>query len=239
VNQDPGVYTSTTPATGTQQPAGSRIIAVLEHAWSQIRTRHPGVPPVVIITGTGRQTRGYATLGHFGAERWQTTEAESGRLPELFIAGELLAGNGQHSGGRAVLETLLHEAAHGLAHTRGIKDCSRQNRYHNRRFAALATELGLTAPSVPHPTLGWSMATLDEQAAAGWQDVIDAINTARLPHLGALHTAPALAASARAGSRFRVACACEPPRTLSITPKQYETAPLLCGACREPFEPGP
>jgi hypothetical protein len=237
VNQDADAYTSTTPAPSTPDPAGSRIIAVLEAAWSQIRTRHPGVPPVVVITGTGRQARGYATLGHFGADRWQTTGTEGGRLPELFIAGELLAGHGQHSGGRAVLKTLLHEAAHGLAHTRRIKDCSRQNRYHNRRFAALAAELGLTAPSEPHPTLGWSMATLEDQAAAGWQGVIEAIDAARLPHLGALYTAPAPVAASRAGSRFQVACACEQPRTLSITPKQYETAPLLCGACREPFEP--
>src|SRR5579883_3359000 len=68
---------------------GSRIIIVLEAAWSEIRRRHPDVPPVVVITGTGREARGgYATLGHFGAERWQHT---GGRLPELFVAGELLA----------------------------------------------------------------------------------------------------------------------------------------------------
>lgn len=216
-------------------PSGSRIIAVLEHAWSQIRARHPDVPPVVVITGTGRESRGYTTLGHFGAERWQHT---GGRLPELFVAGELLAGLGDHSGGRTVLKTLLHEAAHGLAHTRRIKDCSRQNRYHNTRFAALARELGLTPPTQPHPTLGYSGATLDDETAATWQDVIDAIDTARLPHLGELFTAPAsLTASMRAGARFTVTCACEQPRSLSITPRQYETAPLICGACRATFEP--
>jgi hypothetical protein len=221
-------------STNLPPPTGSRIVAVLEAAWSEIRTRHPGVPPVVVITGTGRASRGYATLGHFGADRWQAAE---GRLPELFIAGELLAGIGGHSGGRTVLKTLLHEAAHGLASTRDIKDCSRQNRYHNTRFAALAGELGLTPPDRPHPTLGYSGATLEDGAAAGWQDVIEAIDTARLPHLGELFPAPAALAASRAGTRFQVACSCEPPRTLSITPKQYETAPLLCGACRAPFEP--
>ena len=214
-------------------PTGSRIICVLEHAWSEIRTRHPDVPPVVVITGTGRESRGYATLGHFGAERWQHA---GGRLPELFIAGELLAGRGGHSGGRTVLKTLLHEAAHGLASSRRIKDCSRQNRYHNTRFAALARELGLTPPTEPHPTLGYSGATLDDQAAATWQNVIDAIDAADLPHLSALPAAPAsLAASTRAGTRFTVACGCEPARSLSITPRQYETAPLICGVCFEPF----
>ena len=224
-----------TSTTTEAVPAGSRIIAVLETAWAEIRHRHPDVPATVIITGTGRETRGYATLGHFGADRWRT--GESDRLPELFIAGELLAGVPECSGGRMVLKTLLHEAAHGLAHTRGVKDCSRQNRYHNQRFAKLATELGLTPPDQPHPTLGWSGATLDDQAAATWAETISLIDAARLPHLGEMFTAPPLAASARAGSRIQVACVCEPPRTLSITPKQFETAPLLCGACLEPFDP--
>jgi hypothetical protein len=35
----------------------------------------------------------------------------------------------------------VHEAAHGLANTRGVKDTSRQGRYHNKRFRALAEEL--------------------------------------------------------------------------------------------------
>jgi hypothetical protein len=227
--------TDTTPAPA---PTGSRIIAILEHAWAEIRARHPDVPPVVVITGTGRESHGYATLGHFGAERWQYSE---GRLPELFIAGELLAGLGGHSGGRTVLKTLLHEAAHGLAHTRKVKDCSRQNRYHNARFAALARELGLTPPEAPHPTLGYSGATLDDPAADAWRDVIEAIDAARLPHLGELSTAaPASAATAtRAGARFTVTCACEPRRSLSITPRQFETAPLICGACRAEFAPEP
>ncbi|WP_156046190.1 hypothetical protein [Herbidospora cretacea] len=54
--------------------------------------------------------------------------------PELFIAGELLA-----LGAARVLQTMLHEAAHALAHVRGIKDTSRSgNRYHNSLFAELA-----------------------------------------------------------------------------------------------------
>ena len=55
-----------------------------------------------------------------------------------------MGGEGLRRGARAVLGTLLHEAAHGVATTRGIKDTSRQGRYHNRRFAELAAELGIT-----------------------------------------------------------------------------------------------
>ena len=226
------VHTSTTPAPAM---TGSRIITVLEAAWSEIQRQHPDVPAVVIITGTGREARGYATLGHFGADRWQT--GKDTKAPELFIAGELLAGTPGCTGGRTVLKTLLHEAAHGVAHTRGVKDCSRQNRYHNQRFARIATELGLDPPEEPHPTLGWSMATLPDSTATAWAQAIDLIDHARLPHLGALLTAPPALASARAGTRIRVGCACEVPRIFSITPKQFETAPLLCGACGQPFDP--
>jgi hypothetical protein len=227
--------------TSTPDPAGSRIIGVLEDAWAAIRARHPDVPAVIVITGTAHEAAGRATLGHFGTDRWSTGIA---RLPELFVAGELLAGAHGHSGGRTVLKTLLHEAAHGLAHTRGVKDCSRQNRYHNRRFAALATELGLTPPSHPHTVLGFSAATLEDPAAETWREVIDAIDAARLPHGAALHLAtepdptgpdgPATGAG-RAGTRISVACACAPPRALSVTPRQYETAPIVCGACWQPF----
>ncbi|WP_297495484.1 hypothetical protein [Pseudonocardia sp.] len=42
-----------------------------------------------------------------------------------------------------MLATLLHEAAHALAHVRGIKDSSRQGRWHNAKFKALSEELGI------------------------------------------------------------------------------------------------
>ena len=117
---------------------GSQIITALEQAWAAVRDQHPDVPDVVIVTGAGSHQKGipegYRLRGHHWPERWVTDPAEH-RMPELFIAGELLAG-----GGRAVLEVMLHEASHALAVVRGIKDCSAEgNRYHNKRFVALAT----------------------------------------------------------------------------------------------------
>jgi len=61
--------------------------------------------------------------------------AEPG-MAELFVGGE-----GLRRGAREVLATLLHEAAHGVATTRGVKDTSRQGRYHNRRFAELGAAI--------------------------------------------------------------------------------------------------
>ena len=69
-------------------------------------------------------------------------------------------------GPRAVVEVMLHEAAHALATRRGIKDTSAAgNRYHNKRFVALAAELGLRGPDVPDKITGWSNCTLTGQDA--------------------------------------------------------------------------
>ena len=107
-------------------------------------------------------------------------------MPELFVAGELLA-----AGGRAVLEVMLHEAAHALAVVRGIRGTSAEgNRYHNKRFVALAAEMGLRGPDRPEKVIGWSDCRITDETAAAYGDVISAIDTARLPFLpdGALGT---------------------------------------------------
>ena len=107
----------------TIEQHGSRIIAALEHAWAAIQDQHPDVPDVVIVTGAGSNQKGtpegYRLRGHHWPERWVLDGQDGPRAPELFIAGELLS-----AGGRAVLEVMLHEAAHALATRRGIKDTS-------------------------------------------------------------------------------------------------------------------
>jgi hypothetical protein len=142
------------PTTPSSQAAASAVVAALERAWSAIRADHPDVPEVVVILGAGSQARrGLFKWGHFAAARWHVAGANH---PEVLVSGE-----GLNRGARAVLATLLHEAAHGLAHTRGVNDTSRQGRWHNRRFAALAAELGLDV-SFDKPT-GWSQSRLTDR----------------------------------------------------------------------------
>lgn len=238
----------------TEANGGSRIISVLEAAWSDIQRRHPDVPGVVMITGTAYQPhkKSELHLGHFGAERWAS---EGSRLPELFVAGELFKTHGGVSGGRRVMETLLHEGAHGVAHTRKIKDCSRQNRYHNNRFAEIARELGLTPPARPHSTIGFSEALLGDETAALWAETIAAFDQAALPYLdlgllAGIIAGPGGAAGegdgdgeeggkkkGRGGARVSVVCGCEPVRKLSLTPKQLEIGGIICALCLGEFAP--
>lgn len=137
----------------TSSPASAPVVAALEAMWETIRDRHPDVPAAVLVLGSGTigMRPGEVKLGHFASTRWRLADASdaSGVLAEVFIGGE-----GLIDGAAAVLGTLLHEAAHAVAHTRQIQDTSRQGRYHNRRYAALAAQMGLTATRVGD--IGWS-----------------------------------------------------------------------------------
>ena len=186
--------TTTTPATieipaqaePVEAPAladqehGSRIITALEGAWAAIREQHPEVPRVVMITGSGQDGRGSLRWGHFGADFW-TVEKEGqkkGRAPELFAGGELLS-----LGGRRTMQTLIHEAAHAVAHVRTIKDTSSAGRYHNKRFAKIAEELGLTSPTKPESIRGFSDCHITDATADRYAAAIDALDAARLPYV--------------------------------------------------------
>ncbi|MFD6918305.1 hypothetical protein [Streptomyces virginiae] len=163
------------PQAGPAETHGSRIITALEGAWAAIRAEHPDVPDVVMITGTGRTVES-VKWGHFGEKRW-TTGAKT-RTHELFAGGELLS-----LGGRRTMQTLLHEAAHALAHVRNIKDTSSDYRYHNKRFVKLAVELGLQGPASPASVIGWSDCQITDAAAARYESVIQALDTASLPYV--------------------------------------------------------
>jgi hypothetical protein len=64
----------------------------------------------------------------------------------------------------------FHEAAHTIASRRGIKDTSRQGRYHNGRFRMIAEEVGLEGER--DPERGWSLLVLSAEAKAGYTDTL-------------------------------------------------------------------
>src|SRR5699024_8985302 len=159
---------------------GKDIINALEKLWGQIRSRHTEVPMVTIVTGSGilNAEPGHITWGHHWANQWH--HDPSGQVTaELFVAGELL-----NDGGGAVLETMLHEAAHALAKVRGIKDtCDVKNRYHNKEFLALAQELGLERPKKRAPKKGFSDSTLTAATKQAYADQIAELDAASLPYI--------------------------------------------------------
>ena len=97
--------------------AASPILKILEETWLEIRRWHPDIPPAVIIIASGTDSKN-PRWGHHAPGRWNVNGQQ---YAEVMISGEGLRRTPEE-----VLGTLLHEAAHALAHARGIKDTSRQ-----------------------------------------------------------------------------------------------------------------
>lgn len=204
---------------------GSQLVGALERAWAAIRVLHPEVPAAVMITGAGSSPRRRGLLlGHFAASRWQLGTDTERAVGEVFVGGEGLA-----RGARSVLGTLLHEAAHALAFTRGVKDTSRQGRYHNARFRDLAQELGL---EVEHrPELGWSDTTPADATSDHYHDAIARLERALTAYREGEQPARP---DSRAGG---VACVCSCGRRIRVAPGVLKLGPILCAMCGKAFEP--
>jgi curved DNA-binding protein CbpA len=159
--------TSTGSANGNSSPMASRIIKVLEETWLEIRRWNPEIPAVVIIIASGTDGK-HPRWGHHAPGRWNVAGE---RLTEIMISGE-----GLRRTAREVLATLLHEAAHALAHARGLKDTSRQGRYHNTKFRACAEEAGL---AVEHDdNSGWSVTTITPATELAYAAQLQALTDA-------------------------------------------------------------
>ena len=129
------------------------VLGALDRVWALLRERHPEIPPVVLTIGQGSTVPGTVKRGHFSLNSWASDAAAERASHEVFIAGERL-----QDGPEGVLATLVHEAAHGLAWARDVRDTSRDCRYHNGKFRAIAEELGLSVEK--DPAIGWSLTSL-------------------------------------------------------------------------------
>jgi len=96
-------------------------------------------------------------------------------MSEVLITLDGLAGSAVE-----IFATLLHEAVHAVAFERGIKDTSRQGRYHNARFRAIAEEIGLEAGR--DPPFGWSSTALAPGTTALYRETLRALTEALGDH---------------------------------------------------------
>lgn len=245
-----------------QLATGAALVARLERLYRAIQARHPELPDVVIITGSGLTARGL-TLGHYGRDFWLRADgtiavSEDGdivdetRMGELFIAGETL-----HYGAERVLQTLLHEAAHVLGAARGVVNTNRAGR-HLVEFKELATELGLVWPEgkPAHRTLGFSdMELSDETLAAYAADVVEfaaglpvTMDTltrlglvvanptdtgAEAPKLAPLPTGVRAPRKGPDRNNLRLSCGCG--RVVRASRSVLALGPINCGVCGGEF----
>jgi hypothetical protein len=126
------------------------------------------------------------------------------------------------------LGTLLHEAAHGLAHVRAIKDTSRQGRFHNTRYKRLALEVGLDVTTIG--TLGWSATSVPDTTVIEY--------TRQLDELAAVLTAwrhREADPDRRTNSNNGLPAVCGCGRRIRVAPSTYQAGPILCGLCGNEF----
>jgi hypothetical protein len=207
--------------TTTPEGAASLLVAALEHAWQTIRRRHPQVPDAVLVVASGAEGK-RLNWGHFAPHRWHVNDTDR---HEVLVGGE-----GLHRDPTEVLGTLLHEAAHGLAQARSIQDTSRQGRYHNRRYAQLARELGLQAASVK--PIGWSATTVPEHTAAAYARQLEELQAALVLWR---HQEHRIGTGPRARNLLAASCGCG--RRIRVAKATLVEAPILCALCEGPFQP--
>jgi curved DNA-binding protein CbpA len=205
-----------------ESPAASKVLAVLEDTWTAIRCHHGQVPPVVIIIASGTDSK-QAKWGHYASGRWYASNVKHA---EVMVSGEGLARTPAE-----VLGTLMHEAAHALAATRDITDTSRQGRYHNKKYARLAEELGLDVTETPG--FGWTITTVPATTAQRYESQLAALKDAMTLWRNAEHTP---AASGRRSTNL-IAAACQCGRSIRVAASTLAEAPITCQACDGCFEP--
>jgi hypothetical protein len=209
----PSTHTTTTDG------AASLLVAALEHTWQTIRTRHPDVPDAVLVVASGAEGK-RLNLGHFAPHRWQVNGSDR---HEVLVGGE-----GLQRGPTEVLGTLLHEAAHGLAQARSVQDTSRQGRYHNRRYATLARELGRQVTSVQ--PIGWSATTVPDTTTAAYAGQLEDLAAALVLWRRQEHR---LDGSPRSRNLLAAICGCG--RRIRVAKTTLAEAPILCSLCTQPF----
>lgn len=227
-----------------QAVAASDLLAACEAGWAAIQARHAEVPDTVIVLGTGVERGRLVKLGHWWGGQWRVGGESRG---EVLLAGEAL-----HLPPEAVFEVLLHEAAHGLASARAIRDTSRGGRYHNALYKAVAAEVGLR-PRRMDP-YGWARTVIQPATAETYAGEIAAIRAEmRLTRgLPALRSVEAEGGVEGIGGRGKGAeggdqngetkakrpaaeCGCEPGRKLRMAPSVLEQGPVICGLCGSEF----
>ncbi|MFP5375772.1 MAG: hypothetical protein ACLGIO_03180 [Acidimicrobiia bacterium] len=229
---------------GERPVAASDLVAACEDAWRAIQARHPGVPDTVVVLGSGVERGRLVKLGHWWGGQWRVGGEARG---EVLLAGEAL-----HLSAEQVFEVLLHEAAHGLNATRGLRDASRGGRYHNQHFKAAAAEVGLR-PRRLDP-YGWARTELTPATVAAYGEVIGRIGTEMRLARGLPAQRPGgvevgtggfdgdgAGAEAEGDGEGRrppqraAECGCTPARKLRMAPSVLALGPVTCGLCGAGF----
>jgi len=172
-----------------------------------------GLPAAVIVV-----KRDAKAWGHFTpAQTWSDGETHA---HEIMISGENLA-----RGARAVLGTLLHEAAHAKNHADGVKGTDTNGR-HNQTFKAQAEAFGLeiTQQNKAH---GYSHTEVPDECVTRWAEAFALIEDG-IKFAAALTSEGKEKPKARNKNNIKATCKCG--NIIRLSQKVLDTG-VICAEC--------
>lgn len=160
--------------------------------------------------------------GYHASRRWIAGGASHG---EIVLDAATLA-----MGADKVLLTLIHEGVHAYAAARDIADTSRQGRWHNARFAELATLAGLVVE--PDARCGHYTPALSDAGRERNADLLARLDAAiRLRYV----VAQRVARTKRDTSHVSLVCGCRDhkgkPTRVRVALGNWQPGALACSAC--------
>ncbi|MFI9186856.1 hypothetical protein ACIGXG_32075 [Streptomyces goshikiensis] len=235
---------------------GVAITTALVEAWTAIRARHSDVPEAIVTMATGGRESALK-LAHFSRNRWKAVKGDQVHH-EVFVTAESLL-----RGAVSTMETLVHEAAHGVSTVRKIDDCS-VSQYHNKHFKAVAMELGMvyTKPvgERDKKKYGFAFPVLGEEAKEAYADQIAALDKAihatRVPAIplstegrgkGKTVTGTTGLDEGEEGEEkpprpekedrnyVKATCQCPQPAVIRVSPTALAKRKIMCGDCMKKF----
>lgn len=204
----------------------SPVVRALEDAWHAIQRHEDNVPEVAIVVASRNRKPVY---GHYARTTWLMANGSKATKPkpEDFRAEVLIAAESLNRGGRAVFETLLHEACHGINHVCGIRDTDASGRYHNRRFQATAEACGLVCEH--DDRIGCITPDITDDCAKRYKAAIGKLDAAlklyRVEGMG----------KGKGPDRNYVKLGCDCGRLVRVSRKTNEEGPIVCGLCGSDF----
>uniref|UniRef100_UPI003F49AF5E hypothetical protein n=1 Tax=Amycolatopsis sp. CA-151526 TaxID=3239921 RepID=UPI003F49AF5E len=197
------------------------------------------------MSSSGRLPRwpGRDELDEAAARLWQ---AVRGRHPELPVTAPAI--NATYPAepfprtAEAVAASVLREAARALAEQRGIEVVRRGGRYHTKKFAAIAAEVGLTAEAEVLRSLkntrGFDRISLTEDVKTLYRKEIRDIQAVLEAHPVPEHApAPASGRSTASGAKLLAECGC--PRKIYAAASTLAGPDIVCTDCGQPFRHHP
>lgn len=203
----------------------------------------------VVLTTGGASRPAY---GWFAERAWRYGNRH---VHELFLNADRRVPHPGASRAEDVLVTLLHEACHVWAQANGVKDTSRDGRYHNRRFTEVALAIGLAVER--HPVIGHQTPGLASWARADYSDLLRELGRGlvlvREPRLAEStgsqpdpdeddedNGTSGSAGPAASSSKYVFAsCRCHAgrhrPVTIRVAKGSWQPGIIRCAACQEPF----